>query len=348
MEIYFLLLCFVLFTLLFCEKNKNSFGLITIFFVLAFFSGFRYMVGIDYLSYSYLFDANDFGTLITNEPGFTYLVVLLKKVLPSKYYLFLFFASITSFFTYKAILKLSDDFKLSTIIYFCTVSFYLFSFNIVRQFTAATIFLFSLNYLVEGKKKTFVIICLLAAFFFHVSILFMIPLVFFYRLPVRKINLFIVVGLALIVGLNVKIFVKNAFVFSHYTTNIYEEEVGVGMHVILFALLSIIIELLRKRTESIKATVLKNVNLFGIGILIILLFQTDKQLVMVIKRVHNFCLLVYVILIPYMINNSNYDNKTKRLLNTCLVLFFIMIYSFYIVNLGEHIQIVPYDTYLSF
>ena len=176
----------------------------------------------------------------------------------------------------------------------------------------------------------------------------MLPLVFLSKIKANKLNIFIVILSGIIIGFNVKFFVSDTL-FGHYASSDLSEETSIGLNIIFFALLSIIVEVLRPKNESIEGVVLNNVNLYGIGILFILLLQTDTLLILVIKRVHNYCLLAYIILIPYLISNLRYNLKFKKMINFILAVFFIIIYTHYIVNLGEDkLKIVPYDTYIEF
>src|SRR5690606_10620817 len=106
------------------------------------------------------------GTLfVTNEFGFGFLLKLMISIGGEAQLFFLVFAALTQYYMYKAIQKNSIDPGMSILIYFCILSFYLFSFNGVRQSLAGAIFLYALWFIQTGDLKRYTLYFFIASVF---------------------------------------------------------------------------------------------------------------------------------------------------------------------------------------
>jgi hypothetical protein len=146
--------------------------------ILSIFIGFRYDVGVDYMSYFNWYNNEIIGdfSLSYVEPGFTLLAQLLKSYHMPASILFAASAAITMYFTYKAILDNDSSNRLSLLL-FMVAGGYSFAINGVRQAIAASIFIYSIKYLVEGKKSIYVIWIIIASLFhYSASILLLLAI----------------------------------------------------------------------------------------------------------------------------------------------------------------------------
>jgi len=340
--VYFLLLVLIISFLLLNRLSSKDLPIKIIFLILALFAGFRIDVGIDYEVYSKFFDYVDNSKKITKEPGFGYIIFYIKKWFGGPQFFFLYFAALTQYFYYRFIKYNSINKELSILIYFCVISFYLYSFNAIRQTLAASIFLFSLRYLEKSSRSSFVIINLITAFLVHMSVLFLVPIFLFVN---RKINSFmslLMIFLSSIIGL----FIKYIIPYTHYSIYLEKDTftTKITTSIYLFLLFSLVIEFTRKKNEeNANARIFYNLNLIGVCILLMLISQNNPAIILTIKRLHNYILVSYIVLIPIIIKRLNFDVKSTKIINIFLSFALIFIYSFYIFFLGEKNKLVPYE-----
>jgi hypothetical protein len=115
------------------------------------------------------------------------------------------------------------------------------------------------------------------------------------------------------------------------------------LKIYFFLIISIIIEIIRKKyKETTYGRLLYNMNLLGICVLIVLVLQTDSALILAIKRFHNYIFLIYILLIPYIINQMKFTAKSYKFINFCFSLLLIIMYIYTIIFNGE--EIIPYQT----
>lgn len=162
-------------------KRKTLFLIIT-FFILLFFSGFRYDVGVDWASY-YNYFGKDFWAMTERyhtkemEP----LNILLKEILMlygmenGSYWIWAM-AVITLFFTFSGIYFLSKDCKISILLYI-SMGFFFFTLNGIRQHCAVAISFFSILFIQNRRFFPF-LITIIIAFGFHYTAIIMLPLYF--------------------------------------------------------------------------------------------------------------------------------------------------------------------------
>lgn len=155
--------------------NKNNKQLlIGIIIALTFISGFRsYSVGLDTARYAEFFQLIADGTpeyAYGLEKSFKILCALLLKIYEHPSFLLFIFASITNSFI---ILRLWDFRKTASLGWMIAcyyVSFYFYSFNVIRQMCAVAIIFFATRYITKRKYLVF-LIYVAAAFIFHKSAL---------------------------------------------------------------------------------------------------------------------------------------------------------------------------------
>jgi hypothetical protein len=184
MALWLVFYCGILFAMFLSTILKNKFILsVFIFFVLAYFSGFRDGLGEDYDNYSNII-SSDIRVLNFMEPGFTLVSKLGVDFFFTELIFFVFFAFLTNFFVVVSYYRYRGFF-LSIFIYASFSVLYFNSFNLIRQYLAASIVLYSCYYLIKKKWIVFFLMVAFAAQF-HFSAIFMLILVLFLYVDARK------------------------------------------------------------------------------------------------------------------------------------------------------------------
>lgn len=176
MIVYFIVLSISLFLFYIGHKrNKWIFKVLSLF-ILIVFSGCRYMVGIDFVSYWWIYEEIN-GILI--EPGYTAICKVLSNANFGAQLHFFFFSAITLLIIVRGILFYNNKHAVLCLFIYLFAGFYVDSFNIVRQSLAIAIFFWSGKYIINRQLKKY-IICILGATCFHMSSITLIP--FYYIL----------------------------------------------------------------------------------------------------------------------------------------------------------------------
>ena len=173
-----LLVCiaFVLNLLKIDKAQRDKFFLFISFFTLVFVAGFRgYHVGTD--TNSYLMHWQN-GTYRYMESGFVLLSDVIKTITRNKTVYLFICSAIIYFFMFRAIYKMSES-PILSVLFFYLFGYYIWSFNLMRQFIAIS---FSLNAFYYAKERNIIpyigysLLCIL----FHTSgIVTLVYFVFF-------------------------------------------------------------------------------------------------------------------------------------------------------------------------
>jgi hypothetical protein len=179
-----------------------SWEIILAFFVFTFFSGVRWKVGVDYISYynNYLKIAKGFNPLFIKEVGFDFITQNFARFGLHFSFYFAFFSFFQIYFIYRTFNYERYLYPfLGVLIIFGTD--YLTWMNGMRQSLAATMFVFSIQYITKRDLLKYFFVIFLASLFHKSAILL---LVFFYipqkdYFKNRYINL-LLVGIATYIG----------------------------------------------------------------------------------------------------------------------------------------------------
>lgn len=232
MKVYFFVIALVSATSLFATilRSKRSSVDISgnyhynVFFVfvtgliLSIVSGLRYMVGTDYLQYSYSYSnyiARLWESIIFfDEPGINILAKISSYIYDDYATMFLLTAIVTVGLVVLTISKKSSSFFLSILLYIFIGSWH-GSFNGVRQFLAASIVLYGHKYIIEKKFVKYLFIIILASSF-HISAFIML-LVYFIprrRLSVKDFVILILISLVSLYSYNYILEFINTYRYS--------------------------------------------------------------------------------------------------------------------------------------
>lgn len=202
MTIYYLLFCFLFLSGHFYKKypSKKNY-LIFLYvngFLFLFVASIRYAIGFDYFAYEKIFSSisklsfSEIFQTYHREFGF-YILNKLISMAGGGYITFLFLCNtIITFSVFYCIYRYSTIPWMSIFLYL-SLQFFAQSMNLLRQFLAASLFLFCIFPLIKRKPLLYVGIVLVASLF-HITAIMMLP--FYFILPssisLRKILLYIV------------------------------------------------------------------------------------------------------------------------------------------------------------
>lgn len=147
------------------------------FLVVALPSAFRYEVGLDYTTYTTIYDIIVGAGSITDsvrffniEYSFRVLSFISHDLLDSPQMIFSFYAVFTNLFMVLGIYFYRKQTRMSTMMFMYTTLYYLLSMNIARQMLAVSIIFFASKYILKKSFIKYLIFVLLAACFHKSSI----------------------------------------------------------------------------------------------------------------------------------------------------------------------------------
>lgn len=316
-----------------------------IFLFLIIFSGFRDHVGIDYPTYVELFnDAIKNNEVEIKEYGFILIMKFIGIIGGTKQLLFLTCAIITNIFIYKFIIRLDAKYYFGAILVYITVGpFYLNSLNLIRQYAAMGIFIYSTIFIQQHKFFKYSVILLLTAFCFHLSVLLLIPLYFILYRKIGWLTKFILF-LIFTIGSKIFIYLISLTPFGVYINMIFSPPSL--FLTILFGSISLYF-IYKEATNDFQEDyrVFFNMNFFSF-LLLSLLAVNNGFLSEIILRMNNYFMLSMIFLIPY----SVYNNKRQPSKISYAYFLFIFLSIYFFKNAiisGEEVNLLPYNIDLN-
>ncbi len=173
------------------RKKFIILSFLSVFLVMA----FRYGIGYDYLNiYTPMFN-NIINSRInfSNDIGNFLLCKTIGIFTSDPFYYFFITSFIICFFMFKAILNNSSRPSLS-ILLFVISGLYFDSFNLVRQYMAISILLYSLKFLIRNEFKKYALYIIIASTF-HNSAIIMLPLYFFLKMRLTPLKKFVFISI---------------------------------------------------------------------------------------------------------------------------------------------------------
>lgn len=158
------------------QQALNIWVAAAIFVLLAGVSACRIAIGNDYWGYRFQFELIMQGRHVSYEWGFNLVVWVIQSLLGYDNYIpvFAVFSVATAFFFVKALYDQAEWFAASVFL-LMTGGYYFSSLNNVRYYFVLAIALYSMKYVIRKEYGKF-ILWILAAAFFHKSVLVVIPL----------------------------------------------------------------------------------------------------------------------------------------------------------------------------
>lgn len=157
--------------------------------ILIFVLGFREDVGIDFKQYKFIF--NNIESIKGIEKGYYYLNLLIKNIGLPFFVVTFISALVTNLLVFITIKNHSKLWFISFFLFFTDMSLYFKSFIAIQQFIAISIFFFSVKYIIDRSIFKF-LFCVFIGFFFHKSIIFVIPFYFLLNFNYGKFQMIII------------------------------------------------------------------------------------------------------------------------------------------------------------
>ena len=201
MTFYVLFIIFSSFLILFISSNKieiRTFNWYLLFLLCFLFSGLRYQIGTDYLSYKYVFDDLRVDDIALFEYG-NYLLMYFIQLIGAPFQLYILVTSFIICFSFFNFIKLfSRDKSTSLFIFIFFGLFFLSSLNFIRQFLAISFFILALCSISQNKKiKT--IIFIIISILFHTSALVTLPIFLFYKLKIKYKHVIVTISFSIFI-----------------------------------------------------------------------------------------------------------------------------------------------------
>ncbi|WP_214792373.1 MULTISPECIES: EpsG family protein [unclassified Exiguobacterium] len=160
------------------RKVPNKFFWTFSMAILIFVLGFRkYTVGVDGENYisgyniANIMSLKEYYSINTTEPGFYFLYRFVYLVFDDYQWLFIISAVITVSFFYKAFSYENNNVSLGLMVFIFTTTQYFYYFGIMRMGIAVSIVAVAYRYIIQGNRKKYILMILLATMF-HYSALF--------------------------------------------------------------------------------------------------------------------------------------------------------------------------------
>lgn len=170
------------------SKTITWMSLVTIFSILFFISGFRANIGDTYFyrhTFTLIGDKLKYMPVkevlaeFTGEQGFYYMITYMNLITSDPQILMLVCAFITNALNLYCIYKYAKPFDIAIYLYFATVIFYV-TMNGMRQALVASVFFWSVRFIIKGNWLAYFIIILILRYF-HSSAILLLPVYFIAR-----------------------------------------------------------------------------------------------------------------------------------------------------------------------
>ena len=321
------------------KTNVSSFFIFSSLFMM---SGFRYMVGTDFLAYKGYFEsinrysfANPFY-----DKGYYLLNRFISFFTDNSQYVFLATSFIIIYLVNKTLKDYSISYTLS-IFLFVTLYFYNNSFNIVRQFIVVSLILYSIKYLVNKDFKGYLVLILIASLF-HDTALLMIPFYWILRMRFNKIVYLVLLAFTLgvsfftttIIGIVSKV-LPSLNIYSNY----YFE--GSSANSIMLSTSLVFLFALLNKAKLIKLD--SNVIVYVNAVYFALLFSILARENILFYRFSLYFYIFILLLIPLCIRSMN---KFLRVIMYMLIIPTMTAYYFYLLS-NNNAGVLPYDYNLN-
>ena len=306
-------------------------------------AAFRYNNGSDYMMYANMFNAMKQGTYVssvkTMEFGFAGLVKLCTFFSDDYFILFFVTAVIMYVVYYKGIIRMSDNYVLSILLFFVT-GLYFDGFNGIRQYIAAAFAFFAIYYLIEGRLKRYILFVLIGTAFHYTCILMLLLyLVRKIRFNIKRSIITIVVVVA---GGNVIYQIITTLIsytrYSYYLTSVEYQAHSTDASILYISAITILLCVLRLKYKHLTN---KQEILFSLQIVceIIVLLSTFIPLMW---RVQYYFLPLEIIIIPSYLCLIPRKSK-RRMVEVGVVLMYVAIVMIYGIQYNGWYDALPYN-----
>lgn len=302
-------------------KKYQIFTFLLAFIPLFVVSGFRYMVGRDYLE-TYVYTFYKIANNIPNvriDVGFYFLNKIIIFFEGSYQWIFILTSLIINYIIVKIIFKESTNKFMSMYIYICG-TLYFFSMNGIRQTISLVLFYYSLKYIENKNLKKYFLINIIGMTFHNSAIIFL-PLYFCLskQYSLKKKLIFI---LCILMSVSILVpFLNNILLttkYAMYINNSYYNPLEViNLSNVINMLLFILYEIFfSKNKQNVKYNIYSNIHFWGI---IISIFVTKISLAM---RIFIYFRYIEFLSVPYLISKIRIPKKEIAIIKVGVILFY--------------------------
>lgn len=307
------------------------------------FAGLRDNIGTDYQTYKDMFDGlHDIEDV---ERGFQSLIKLCSNLnIPSEASMFLL-SGITLFFAFRYMTRYSPMVFLSILIFFCFGQFFFNTFNTVRQSVVVYWFLSSLNLIRDKKISKIVLGVLILSHFVHLSSLYLMILYFICQVKVSKLLKIIALGGVYLLG-KIALDLIAMSPYAVYANFEFAQTRITSLQLILFILSLYLIIYPPIISDHRISRIFQNLNFVNSCLSVAMISISGSPIVLVFTRLLYYTTPIYIILIPYMINQWSLKSN-KELIAVIVSLLFISTMIASLSLNGTEYKLTPYKSILS-
>lgn len=353
MLIYFVILFFIfIFSCLNPFIKSNTAATFTYWIlcvVLIFFSGIRYDVGMDYVSYKILYEESVVLDEGQKEFVFAWIFHLCRIIGIPFQIIVMLFSFITVGLAFRFMKKYSPFVFFSIMLFFCFGQYYFNTFNAIRQTLVIYLFFNSLGWIEHRKWIPYFLsmaICIVAV---HASAILLLPLYFLlHREYSFKIKTTILAFTFF--STPVIIYLVEASSYAIYLKfDQFAADVSASTYFLLIlAILFFVVDTFREKGDLIKwTTILYNLNYISLLLLMLIFLFRGTPLIMVANRFSYYFTPVYLVLVPLGIAKLHRPNNRCILICVFTIIFGLISYMTICIN-GEANNLVPYKTIFNF
>lgn len=298
------------------------------------FIGLRYKVGTDYDTYNSIFKNAKYKSFenYDGDLGFLILSKAISVFTENARVHFLLVSSlivvIMMIFIYK-----NSSLKYMSVFLYITMCGYLSSFNIMRQWIAISICVYSIKYIQKNNKLKYYI-CVGIAAMFHITAIIFIPIKLLMDLEWNRKTYLIIGGIGILVCLNLNFFIMmagKATRFSNYINGYYTNVGANVMFLLVFGSMMAFCYLNRGLLENGMNNIFLKISFINI---IFLLFGTQG---LIFNRLAGYFNIGFIICIPEILNTMN--KKEKRVWTSFIIFCSLMYMTRYLYTNGN---LIPY------
>lgn len=336
--VFFVLVSLLCFLTSISKYELKSFYFIVLVMLLCGISALRFEVGTDYNNYVYLFQLIIENSAKNIEPSMVILVNLFDYVGINLQLIFVFYSIVTVLGYVLFIRYFSTNIGLSLFLYFSLAVFFFASLNLIRQFSAVAVFLFSIRYIVSRDLFKYVF-CILVATVFHFSSILLLPLYFFLT---RKFSFkFYILGfISIYFAMNLLESIARLTKYSVYLDRVFENAPNIYMS-IAFCGIALFFILVRRFFNMDNPMFHVIINMNYLSLLLISSSLYSKLPELIFFRYNYFFMPSLLILIPLFIQLIKPKVIQPILIAFLFVLSGLYYYQSTVVN-GVKNDLVPY------
>ncbi len=321
--------------------------LIAVFNILFLLSALRGEVGNDYKTYAVTFHEAWVDGYVVTEPGFNLLVKIVYTIMGHENYIAVFavFAFATMIFFIKTFYEDSDSFFLSMYL-FMTLGIYFRTFNTVRYYFILAVALFSIRYVAKRQHIRFILL-IVAASFFHKSVLIVIPLylIAFYLKKKWQYALIFIGSVAVFLGKDLVMWIAVKLYPSYENTSYLNGEGSILSNLPSIGRCVLVLLLCLCFYKEVIKDNDRNHICFNLNIMAILLYVCGYYIPL-LSRFSYYLMVPHLLLVPNVIMKIPDEKKKKWIIMATIGIGIVYFLLFLRTAASEGIRVLPYKTWI--